>query len=156
MDASDKLSHHLWSLRQSMEDLIYALSAQQLFIVAGRVRMLERAANEVQRASDAVGELDPHVKAAAAALAESLGVAADAPLGRLAEASAEPWRTVLSEHRAELERLRNEVEALVKLNKEAAKRAEAATAEAIGRAEGYTQTGTAASAVARPTFDLSA
>lgn len=125
MEAAETLSHHLWNLRERLELLVYSLNAQQLFLASGRVQFLERAAAEVSDAAELVAEMDAVVRQAAELLAGETNAPAGASLAELAQGCDDPWRTVLSEHRLELARLRSEVEQMVRLNKEVMRRATA-------------------------------
>jgi hypothetical protein len=125
VEAAETLSHHLWNLRERLELLVYSLNAQQLFLASGRLQFIERAAADVAHTAELVAEMDSVVRASAELLGVDLGLAKTATLSELAQACADTWRTVLAEHRLELSRLRAEVEQMVRLNKEAMRRATA-------------------------------
>ncbi len=137
--AAEALSTRLWNLRERLEHLVYALNAQQLFLASGRVQYIERAAQDVSRAAEAVGEMDEVVRTSAQQLADTVGATKDAPLSELAALCSDPWRGVLVEHRLELARLRADVEQMVKLNKEATRRVQnTGPAAYSSRGEGVT------------------
>lgn len=122
MDAATELSHHLWSLRQLLERLIYRLDVQQLLLAAQRTRFLPLAAAEVDEASAAVAALEEHIRKAASTLARSHGLEDTAVLVDLAELVEPHMRQLLLDHRSALAVLQVEVEELVRSNKELARR----------------------------------
>jgi FtsZ-binding cell division protein ZapB len=122
MDAATELSHHLWSLRQLLERLIYRLDVQQLLLAASRTRFLPLAAAEVDEASAAIAALDEHIRKAASDLAESVDLPPTAVLAELAEHTEPHVRQLLLDHRSALQILQSEVEELVRSNKELARR----------------------------------
>jgi hypothetical protein len=141
METAEILSQRLWSLRERLEQLVYALNAQQLFLASNRIKFVEQSAVDVSQAAGAVGEMDSVVRQAAHQLAEEVGGTANASLQELSQLCPEPWRGVLAEHRLELARLRSDVEQMVKLNKEATKRVQGAGPNAYtSRGEAVTMT----------------
>jgi hypothetical protein len=122
MDAANELSHHLWSLRQLLERLIYRLDVQQLLLAASRTRFLPLAAAELDEASAAVAALEEHIKSAAHRCAAQYGLESTAVLAELAEHAEPHVAQLLLDHRAALAVLHEEVEDLVRSNKELAKR----------------------------------
>jgi HPt (histidine-containing phosphotransfer) domain-containing protein len=122
MEAAETLSQSLWSLRDKLDQLVYTLNAQQLFLASGRVKFIEQAAMEVSRAAEAVGEMDSIVQQSARSLHAVVGAAPGSSLTELSNLCPEPWRGVLADHRLELARLRSDVEQMVRLNKEATRR----------------------------------
>lgn len=157
MDPALELSHHLWSLRQLLDRLIYRLEVQQLLLASGRTRFLALAAVEVDEASAAVAALEGHLRAAARAAVGTTGSDSPPPLAELVALLKEPHATAVAEHRAALIVLGVEIEELVRSNKELAKRliqARDVLSQLSGpSAESYTPTG-APSNVHRSTHRL--
>lgn len=122
MDAASELSHHLWSLRQLLERLVFRLDVQQLLLAAQRTRFLPLAAAEVDEASAAIAALEEHIRKAATALAKDSGLEPTSSLIQLAELTEPHMKNLLLDHRAALAVLQVEVEELVRSNKELARR----------------------------------
>lgn len=122
MDPAIELSHHLWSLRQLLDRLVYRLEVQQLLLATGRTRFLALAAAEVDEASAAIAALESHLRAAAVAIAQAAGRSDVPPLAELVELVAEPHASAIDAHRSALRVLGAEVEELVASNKELARR----------------------------------
>ena len=157
MDAALELAHHLWSLRQLLDRLIYRLEVQQLLLATGRTRFLALASAEVDEASAAVAALEGHLRAAAQAAVGQSGPNDPPALAELVSMLQEPHSSAISDHRAALILLGAEVEELVRSSKELAKRI-MNTRDVLGQLHGpsadtYTATGAPAN-IHRPTHRL--
>lgn len=106
----DELVAFLAGQRQLLEMLLFRLMEVRHLLAAGETRFLPWAATEVERAVHAVRERE----LARAALFVGLGE--DRRLASLADASPEPHRTVLCDHRAALRALLDEVGEVARAN----------------------------------------
>ncbi len=95
----EKLSLVLWRSRELLETLLYRLEVEQLVLASGRTAWLMRAAREVEAILQTLRETEVLRALAADEAANEVGCAANPSLRELAEASPEPWRSVLLDHR---------------------------------------------------------
>ena len=131
MDAAEELSHQLWMLRELMEQLVYKLELQSMLLAAGRVRWLPFIAAEVDAVIDAVCRLEDDRQTASRRLAMQIGVSAGSSLTEVADQLADPWGSVLRQHRLHLLSLQGEVEAAAQANHELARRGVLRTRELL-------------------------
>lgn len=89
----------LWRERELLETLLYKLEQEQMVLANGRTRWLARAAREVEGVLTSLRETELLRSVAADEAARSIGMASNPSLRALAEASDEPWRTILLDHR---------------------------------------------------------
>jgi hypothetical protein len=111
------VSNALWLQRDSLEQLLYTLVAEQLILSSGTTRWLVRADADVRGAIQTMqgGEL---VRAAeTAALLADLGLDADASLADIVACVPEPWATLFADHRIALRDLTFEVEGVAAQNR---------------------------------------
>lgn len=114
----ENLSLILWRERELLETLLFKLEQEQLVLASGRTRWLPRAAREVEAVLDTLRETELLRAVAADDAARSLGMTANPSLRALAEASAEPWRTILLDHREAFVGFTREVLELATANRE--------------------------------------
>lgn len=95
----EELSSVLWRERELLEMLLFKLEEEQLLLAAGRTKWLPHAANEVEAVLETIREAELMRAVVADAVADSLGLESNPSLRALAEASSEPWRTIMLEHR---------------------------------------------------------
>jgi hypothetical protein len=106
----EKLAGLLSRERVLLELLLFKLVALRQLLLAGEVRFLGWASEEVDRATTKVREIELRRVLATEDLAESAGSNTSLTLRDLAETAPEPWRTILSEHRSALLGLAAELE----------------------------------------------
>jgi hypothetical protein len=95
----EKLAGLLNRERMLLELLLFKLVSLRQLLVAGQVRFLPWAAEEVDRATTKVREIELRRTLAVDELSEALGAASEPiTLRLLAESSPEPWRTIFAEH----------------------------------------------------------
>ena len=114
----DKLSQILWRERELMESLLFKLEVEQLVVSSGRTRWLARSAEEVEMVLGLLRETEVLRAVASDEAAESVGLPSHASLGELAEASQEPWSSILGDHRSTFQALGAEIAALAQSNRE--------------------------------------
>ena len=95
----EKLSLILWRERELLETLLYRLEVEQLVLASGRTHGLMRAAREVESTLEDLRATEVMRAVAADEAAAAVGLPANPALRQLAEASPEPWRTMLLDHR---------------------------------------------------------
>lgn len=95
----EKLSQILWRERDLLELLLYRLEVEQLVLASARTTWLMRAAREVEQTLETLRETEVLRAVAADEAASMVGLAPNPSLSALAEASPEPWRTILLDHR---------------------------------------------------------
>ena len=127
----------LWRERDVLEDLLYALSVQQLVLDAGDPRWLPRADAAVQSALRAVQEQEiaraGEIEVLVAQVGPSFGVSGDSSLRDLASVAPEPWPTVLDDHRAALCALAAQIDAVTAENRTLLAAGERVTREMVER-----------------------
>lgn len=113
----DDVSTVLWRERQLLELLVFKLEEEQLLLMAGKVRWVNRASREVEIVLEQLraAELLRAVKVDAAAA--ELGLASFPGLRSLSEAAPEPWRSIFGRHRQAFLRLTGEVRGLSERNR---------------------------------------
>ncbi|HLU42740.1 MAG TPA: flagellar protein FlgN [Microthrixaceae bacterium] len=116
--ALGELSHVLWRLRDLTSILVYRLEVQQLVLLAGRVRWVDLATEDVDRCLEAIRREERTRAEVVEQLAPMLGTAPDASLRQLCEAAPSPWDVVLAEHQSEFLTLSAEAEDAARGNRE--------------------------------------
>jgi glycine/D-amino acid oxidase-like deaminating enzyme len=114
----EKLSLILWRERELLDTLLFKLEQEQLLLAAGRSRWLLRAAREVEAVLETVRETEMLRAVAADDVAEQLGLRSNPSLRALADAVAEPWSSILHEHREAFEAVTREITALAETNRD--------------------------------------
>lgn len=131
----ENLSLVLWQERELLDSLLYRLEVEQLLLSGARTRWLARAAGEVESLLITIRETEVLRAAAADEAAAELGLPANPSLRALADASDEPWHSILHDHRHAFRESTREVAALAEANRDLiteAYRAAHETLEALG------------------------
>lgn len=144
----DKLSQVLWRERELLEQLAYRLEVERLVLASGRAKWLINATRDIETCVDELRETEVLRAVAADELAERLGLGPNPSLFALAEASDEPWRGILLDHRDTLVGIAREIAELSESTHgllTAGYRSAQETLMAIGGStvEGYTPAGAA-------------
>lgn len=143
----EKLSQILWRERELLDTLLFKLEQEQLVLASGRNRWLMRAASEVENVLETIRQTEILRSVAADQAAASLGLEHNPSLRVLAEATDEPWRTILSDHHEAFRTVTREITALADANRElitVGYRSARETLMSIGdSAEGYNADGDA-------------
>lgn len=113
-----ELSSVLWRERELLDLLLFKLEEEQLVLAAGRTRWLPHAAREVEAILESVREAELLRAVVADAAAESLGLEHNPSLRALAEATEEPWRTILLDHRDAFATVAAQVSEMADTNRE--------------------------------------
>lgn len=100
--SNEELNGILWEERTLLETLHFALKTEEWVMATGRTRWLDRSSGQVRAVVDRLRHTEILRASAADAVAETMGLAASAPLALIAARSSEPWRSILSEQREAL------------------------------------------------------
>ena len=95
----EDLSSVLWRERELLEMLAYKLEVEQLVLASGRTHWLAVAAREVEQVLERIREIELLRSVEVEVVATALGLADDASLQQIADASDEPWRSIWLDHR---------------------------------------------------------
>lgn len=114
----EKLSQILWRERELLETLLFKLEVEQMILATGRTRWLMQAAREVEAILDTIKESELLRSVAADEAAMSIGLGHNPSLRALAQASEEPWRSILMDHHEAFRAVTSEIGALAEANKE--------------------------------------
>ena len=116
-------------------------------LASGDTRWLATAAREVEAVLETLRETELLRAVAADEAARAVGMAANPSLRALADAAAEPWRSILMDHRDAFLRYTNEIVDLAAINRELLTAGQRAAREALlglsEHADGYAPNGTA-------------
>ncbi|MBS42947.1 MAG: flagellar biosynthesis protein FlgN [Nocardioides sp.] len=156
----EKLGQVLWQERELLDTLHYRLEVEQLVLASGRSHHLMRAARDVDAVLTTLRETEVLRAVAADAAAEELGLAPSPSLRELAEASPEPWRTILDEHRQAFSRVTEQISAMADTNRELLTQGYRSAREALASlgepaTESYRPDGRVVTAAARRLLDQS-
>lgn len=100
----------LWTVRESLELVLFKLVEVRLILTTGAARWLARADSELRAALEDLHAVEVLRAVEVAELVRSLGGSAGATLADLARAAPEPWPAMLAEHRGALAALLVEIE----------------------------------------------
>lgn len=114
----EKLSRILWRERELLETLLYKLEVEQLVMATGRTRWLLHAAKEVEAVLETVRETEILRAVAADEVAEQVGLGPNPSLRALIEGSAEPWASILADHRDAFAKISADITAMAETNRE--------------------------------------
>lgn len=114
----EKLSQILWRERELLDTLLFKLEQEQLVLASGRNRWLMRAAREVEQVLETIRQTEILRSVAADEAAAALGLEHNPSLRALAEATDEPWRSILSDHHEAFLAVTREITALAETNRE--------------------------------------
>jgi hypothetical protein len=114
----EKLSQILWRERELLDTLLFKLEQEQLVLASGRNRWLMRAAREVEQVLETIRQTEILRSVAADEAAAALGLEYNPSLRALAEATEEPWRSILTDHHEAFLAVTREITALADANRE--------------------------------------
>ena len=114
----EKLSQILWRERELLDTLLFKLEQEQLVLASGRNRWLMRAAREVEQVLETIRQTEILRSVAADEAAAALGLDHNPSLRALAEATDEPWRSILVDHHEAFLTVTREITALADANRE--------------------------------------
>ncbi len=126
-----QLSAILWQERELLEDLLFALENQHHVVAGARTRWLGRADAAVAATTRAVQTAEVLRAIEVDGLVAQLGLEPTASLREIADAAAEPWQSLLDEHRDALRALTDEVDEATERNRALLVAGEQATRDAL-------------------------
>jgi FlgN protein len=127
----ENVSRILWRERGLLELLQFKLEEEQLLLAAGRTKWLAHAANEVEAVIDQLRQLEVLRAAEVDMAAAAVGLPPGSSLASLADASGEPWTSILHSHRQAFLTLTGELTAVAAANRDLLTTGERATREAL-------------------------
>lgn len=127
----DALSRQLWKQREILESLLFKLEEERLLTATGSSRWLPRATKELEDAIAQAQSIELARAVESEAAAQELGLAPNASLKELAEATEEPWQTLLNQHREALTQLATEIAQVSQANQEILASLQRATQEIL-------------------------
>lgn len=144
----EKLSLLLWRERELLETLAYKLEVEQLILASGRTRWLAHSTKEVEQVLETLRETEVLRAIASDEVAEELGLTPAPTLAEIAEASPEPWRGILDDHRMAFITATREIADLSESNRGLITAGYRSARETLlslggGNADSYSPTGTA-------------
>jgi hypothetical protein len=116
-DAFAAVAALLWDEREALEQLLFKLVEEQLILVSGSTRWLNRADAEVRVSVTALRASEVMRAAEVDGLARRLDLPVETTLGELADRAPEPWPLVLIEHRDALRELVVQIDAVAAENR---------------------------------------
>lgn len=147
MDVMERLSLVLWRERELLENLHYKLEVEQLVLASGRSRWLMSAARDVDAVLATIRETEMLRAVAADEAAAALGMSSNPSLSALAESAAEPWSSIMDEHRQAFITVTADIMALADSNRELISAGYRSAREALlslgDTTDGYAADGTA-------------
>ena len=114
----EDLSSVLWRERELLEMLAYKLEVEQLVLASGRTHWLAASAREVEHVLERIREIELLRSVEVEVVATELGLADDASLQQIADASAEPWRSIWLDHREAFTSTATQIRQLSESNRE--------------------------------------
>lgn len=105
----DRLSQILWRERELLETLAYRLEVERMVLTGGRTRWLVNVTREIEEVLADLRATEVLRATAADEVAERLGLTPNPSLGALAEAAADPWESILLDHRDAMISLAREI-----------------------------------------------
>lgn len=130
-DAFAAVAAVLWTEREALERVLYALQVEQLVLAAGATRWLNHADGSLRVALERLRTTEVLRAAEANELARVARLPFQLTLAELAEVAPDPWRMVLSEHRAALRELVAEIDSLATETRRLLADGAAATSETL-------------------------
>lgn len=144
----ENLSLVLWRERELLELLMYKLEVEKLVLGTGNAKWLAIAAREVEGVLESIRETELVRAVAADEAAARLGLSANPSLRALAEAVAEPWHSIMLDHRDAFVLYTREIMDLAVANRELLSAGQQAVRESLlGLSDGAAQYGHDGSAV---------
>jgi flagellar biosynthesis/type III secretory pathway chaperone len=125
------ISTVLWRERQLLELLVFKLEEEQLLLAAGKVRWVNHASREVEIVLEQLRAVELMRAVKVEAAAAELGLDSYPGLRSLAQASPEPWASILARHRLAFLELTGEIRDLSERNRHLLAKGRDAAREAL-------------------------
>lgn len=126
-----ELNQLLWRQRNVLSDFLYRLEVQQLLLVDGRDRWMDRCVEDLERAIERIGRYEEMQQNLLDELAPFLAIGRGSDLSDVVAAAPSPWDDMFDEHRAAFLVLINEIESASRDNHGLVRRALGEVAELL-------------------------
>jgi hypothetical protein len=150
------LSSILWREREMLELLLFKLEEEQLVLAGGRTRWLAHATREVELVLEQIRQAEVLRAAEVEVIAAELKLGSNPSLAHLADTVAEPWSTMLRDHRKAFMALAAEISTLAEANRDLLTAGQRAARETMlaftGSVETYGRSGATVSHATRPSL----
>lgn len=144
-----EVSSTLWRQRELLELLLFKLEEEQVLLASGRSRWLARATREVEVVLEEIRRAELLRAVQVDEVSTELGLGPGPSLRALADASPEPWRSLLHEHRQAFLTATTDIQAMADANRHLLASGHRAARETLmvltQTADTYSPAGTAAS-----------
>lgn len=143
-----EVSSTLWRQRELLELLLFKLEEEQVLLASGRSRWLARATREVEVVLEEIRRAELLRAVQVDDVAAELGLGPGPSLRAMADASPEPWRSLLHEHRQAFMTATTDIQAMADANRSLLASGHRAARETLmvltQTADTYSPTGSAA------------
>ena len=140
MDDRDELSRRLWTLREMMSQLLFALEVQQLILANDRLRWLPTITEAVENVVDLIRVAEAERILVAQRVARSYGLREDASLAELANVAPDPHGEIWRQSRVHLVALQAEIDEFTQENQTLNRRGMGSTTAVVRHLEGESTT----------------
>lgn len=136
MDDRDELSRRLWTLREMMSQLLFALEVQQLILMNDRLRWLPMITDTVENVVDQIRIAEAERIVVSHRVARSYGLDPDASLAELAQVAPEPHGEIWRQSRLHLLAIQAEIDEFSQENQRLNRRGMGATNAVVRHLDG--------------------
>ena len=137
----DELSALLWRERDLLEILFYKLEVEQLLLVSGKTRWLNRVTDEIEETTEKIRGVGLARSVEVAGVADTIGAPENASLADLIVAASDsPWGEILRAHRVAYLELTSSISHLKDANEQLLRAASRATQETLATMSAATHT----------------
>lgn len=136
MDDRDELSRRLWTLREMMSQLLFALEVQQLILTNDRLRWLPMITDTVENVVDMIRVAEAERIVVSQRVARSYGLTEDASLAELAHVAPDPHGEIWRQSRIHLLAIQAEIDEFTKENQTLNRRGMGATSAVVRQLDG--------------------
>jgi hypothetical protein len=140
VDDRDELSRRLWTLREMMSQLLFALEMQQLILSNDRMRWLPMITETIENVVDQIRQAEAERIVISQRVARAHGLRDDASLADLAQVAPEPYGEIWRQSRLHLLAIQAEIDEFSKENQTLNRRGMGATSTVVRHLEGETTT----------------
>lgn len=138
MDDRDELSRRLWTLREMMSQLLFALEMQQLILANDRMRWLPLITETIENVVDQIRLAEAERIVISHRVARAHGLRDDASLAELAQVAPEPHGEIWRQSRLHLLAIQAEIDEFSKENQTLNRRGMGATNAVVRHLDGET------------------
>lgn len=140
MDDRDELSRRLWTLRELMSQLLFALEVQQLVLANDRLRWLPMVTDTIENVVDQIRTAEVDRTAVSQRVSVAHGLRPDASLAELAQVATEPHAEIWRQSREHLLSIQQEIDEFSRENQALNRRGMSTTNSLFRHLEGDSTT----------------